>query len=68
MIIDADYANNESNDGEIFFQLINLSPMPIILRKGDKIGQGVIMKYYTVDEDDPTEIKERTGGFGSSDE
>jgi len=28
-IIDADYYNNESNEGEIFFQVINLSPLAI---------------------------------------
>jgi dUTP pyrophosphatase len=28
-IIDADYYNNIDNEGEIFFQLINLSPYPI---------------------------------------
>jgi dUTP pyrophosphatase len=28
-IIDADYYNNESNEGEIFFQIYNLSPYNI---------------------------------------
>ena len=63
-IIDADYYNNESNEGEIFFQLINLSPYPIIIPKGTYIGQGIIKKYYTTDDDKA--IGERTGGFGST--
>ena len=63
-IIDADYANNLSNDGEIFFQLINFSPYPIQLCKGDCIGQGIIKPYFKVDEDNVTKI--RQGGFGSN--
>ena len=63
-IIDADYYGNESNDGEIFFQIINLSPYDIKLQKGDIIGQGII-KSYLKTEDDSAEGK-RTGGFGST--
>lgn len=63
-IIDADYYNNPDNEGEIFFQLINLSPFAIKLNKGDIIGQGIIKKYLTTDDDKAT--GERTGGFGST--
>ena len=64
MIIDADYYNNPDNEGHIFFQLINLSPFPIQLHKGDKIGQGII-KSYLITEDDSADGL-RTGGFGST--
>ena len=63
-IIDADYYNNPDNEGEIFFQMINLSPFPIKLQKGDAIGQGII-KPYLVTEDD-TATGSRVGGFGST--
>lgn len=63
-IIDADYYGNESNEGEIFFQLINLSPFAIELKRGDKIGQGIIKKYI-VTEDDVVK-GERSGGLGST--
>lgn len=63
-IIDADYVDNPDNEGEIFFQVINLAPFPIQLRKGDIIGQGIIKKYEVTD-DDRAE-GERTGGFGST--
>lgn len=63
-IIDADYYNNTDNEGEIFFQLINLSPYPILLRKGDIIGQGIIKPYLITEDDEAT--GERTGGFGST--
>ena len=65
-IIDGDYYNNPSNEGEIFFQLINLSPFPIQLKKGDVIGQGIIKPYLTTTDYNPT--GERTGGFGSTSE
>lgn len=63
-IIDADYYNNPSNEGEIFFQLINLSPFPIRLHKGDIIGQGIIKPYLTTEND--TILGIRKGGFGST--
>lgn len=63
-IIDADYYNNPDNEGEIFFQLINLLPFPIKLHKGDIIGQGIIKPYLTTDNDIATGV--RTGGFGST--
>lgn len=64
-IIDSDYYNNPDNEGHIFFQLINLHPADIILHKGDRIGQGVFLPYYTVNSEN-TVRDERTGGFGST--
>lgn len=63
-IIDRDYWNNRSNEGAIFFQIINLAPFDIQLKKGDIIGQGVIKPYYTVENDQATAT--RNGGFGST--
>ena len=65
-VIDGDYYNNPDNEGEIFFQLINLSPFPILLKKGDKIGQGLFMMYGLTEGDNYGEGKERKGGFGST--
>ena len=63
-VIDADYCDNPSNEGEIFFQLINLSPFVIQLHRGDKIGQGIIKPFLTTDNDQAT--GDRLGGFGST--
>ena len=63
-IIDADYYNNSDNEGEIFFQMINLSPFDILLRKGDIIGQGIIKPYLTTEDDNAS--GQRIGGFGST--
>lgn len=65
-IIDGDYYNNSDNEGHIYFQLINLSPFDIQLKKGDKIGQGIIKRFEVTDDDSKYEKKERAGGFGST--
>lgn len=65
-IIDADYYDNPDNEGEIFFQVINFSPFPIQLHKGDIIGQGIIKKYEITDDDIAGGV--RKGGFGSTSE
>ena len=64
LIIDADYYNNKDNEGEIFFQIINLSPYAIQIKKGDKIGQGIFLPYDKTD-DDAAE-GQRKGGLGST--
>jgi len=64
-IIDADYYGNESNDGHFMFQYFNFGTEPLEVKKGDRIGQVIFMKYLTVDDDKAEGI--RTGGFGSTD-
>lgn len=63
-IIDADYYNNADNEGEIFFQIFNLSPFNIQIKKGEAIGQGIIMPWGITEDD--AAVGERTGGFGST--
>lgn len=63
-IIDCDYYNNEDNEGEMYFGFINVSNEPVEIKKGEKLGQGIFMKYYTTNDDNAD--GERTGGFGST--
>ena len=63
-LIDSDYFGNESTDGNIGFRLLNLGTTPYEIKAGDRIGQGVFIKYGTVKDDDV--ITERKGGFGST--
>lgn len=65
-IIDSDYYNNPDNEGHIFFQIINMFPYDILLKKGEKIGQGIILPYYLTGETGPAAA--RVGGFGSTSE
>lgn len=66
-VIDADYYNNPDNEGHIYFQIINLLPVPIIIKKGECFGQGIILPYC-VAEDDTGNDNAREGGFGSTNE
>ena len=63
-IVDKDYYNNENNEGEIFFQFINITDEDVLIKKGDRIGQALFQKYYLSDNDEAT--GDRTGGFGST--
>lgn len=63
-IVDSDYYNNPDNEGEIFLQLFNFSPYNMMIKKGEKIGQGIILPYGTTEDD--AAAGSRTGGFGST--
>ena len=64
-IIDSDYYNNTSNEGHIFVKLKNEGDNDIILKKHNRYVQGIIQKYYIVDNE--KEIEDiRVGGIGSS--
>ena len=65
-VIDGDYYNNPDNEGEIFLQLINLSPFSIELKKGDKIGQAIFVPYGLAEGDKYGNGEARKGGFGST--
>lgn len=62
-IIDADYCESD-NEGHIWLKVINESDKILNIKKGDAICQGIVLKYYTMDDDDVTDT--RNGGFGST--
>lgn len=62
--IDADYYENTDNDGNIGIRLFNLGDTPYEIKIGDRIAQGVFIKYGTVVNDNTTTT--RSGGFGST--
>lgn len=64
-IVDADYYNNDGNEGEIFFQLINYGLRDYHIKKGERIGQGIFMPFLTADGEQAPRAQ-RTGGFGST--
>ena len=65
-IIDADYYNNEKNEGHIFVPIKNLSDKIIFIKKGDRIAQGIFQKYLLADNDNFETGANRNGGFGST--
>ena len=65
-IIDADYYNNEDNEGHIMLALLNMSSEPVALPKGERVAQGIFYNYLVADGDDNAEKAVRGGGFGST--
>jgi dUTP pyrophosphatase len=63
-VIDASYADNPSNDGNIGICLEYCGEGEACVCAGDRIAQGIFMKYLITDDDVTNET--RTGGFGSS--
>ena len=64
-VIDADYYNNPKNEGHIFVKLVNEGKELAVL-EGEGFCQGIIQRYYKVDDDNTTE--QRQGGIGSTSE
>lgn len=65
-LIDADYYNNVSNDGEIMFSYYNFFPFDITIKKGERIGQGEFSKFLQADNPVYIATDTRGGGFGST--
>lgn len=63
-VIDADYYNNEENEGEIMVVLYNYGDETQHIAAGERIVQGIFTKYFLIDNDDTTD--QRTGGTGST--
>ena len=65
-IVDADYYNNPSNDGEIMFAYYNIRPFDVTIKAGDRIGQGIFKKFLKPTFNLEVEESDREGGFGST--
>ena len=65
-IIDADYYNNEDNEGHIMLALLNMGSEPVALPKGERVAQGIFYNYLVADGDADAEKEVRGGGFGST--
>ena len=58
-IVDSDYYGNPDNDGEICFAFKSLNPTGTFIKAGEKLGQGIFIKYGVTDDDNAS--GERTG-------
>ena len=65
-IVDADYYNNPDNEGHIMLALANDSDEAVILKKGERVAQGIFYTYLLADGDSKSAKAERSGGFGST--
>ena len=65
-VIDSDYYNNIDNEGHFKVKLINNGKKDFNIKIGDRIAQGVFMKYLVTD-DEKEITATRMGGIGSTD-
>ncbi len=63
-VIDPSYYGNPDNGGNIGIRLFNLGKTIYTIHTGDRVAQGIFVKYLITDDDDTTNI--RSGGFGST--
>ena len=64
-VIDSSYYNNPDNEGNIMGVLYNNTDKMQVVKAGERVMQGVFMKYLVTDDDKPLN-EERVGGIGSS--
>lgn len=59
-IIDCDY------EGEIIFNYYNYTDKPVLLERGERIGQGIFYRYIRAENIQSVDSVRSTGGFGST--
>lgn len=64
-VIDSTYYNNPDNEGNIIGALFNYGSETQVIQAGERVMQGVFLKYQITDNDKPLN-EERLGGIGSS--
>ena len=63
-VIDPSYYGNPDNGGNIGIRLFNLGMTIYTVHAGDRVAQGMFIKYLTTDDDNTTAA--RVGGYGST--
>ena len=65
-VIDSDYYNNPTNDGNIGICLYNYGDEDVVIEQNERICQGIFLKYGITVDDNCLEV--RDGGIGSTGE
>lgn len=61
-VIDADYYNNNDNEGHMWIKIQNEGDKDYIVKKGEGMCQGIFIKYLTVD-NEYENFEERTSDY-----
>jgi len=64
-VIDADYYNNNDNEGHMWIRIQNEGDKDYIVKKGQAMIQGIFIKYLKTDNDEESK-NVRNGGLGST--
>ena len=65
-VVDADYYNNEKNEGHIWIKIRNEGNKEMHIKAGESFAQGVFQQYFTTSDDNADATRE--GGIGSTDD
>ena len=67
-VIDSDYYNNPDNEGNIVIAIYNYGDRAQHIEVGDKVAQGIFLKFGITSDDATAAKEERRGGIGSTGE
>ena len=59
-VIDSDYYNNKDNEGHIFIKIQNEGNEIVKFKAGEKIAQGIFIKYLTTNSDNNLNIERKS--------
>ena len=59
-VIDADYYNNDDNEGHMWIRIQNEGDKDYVVKKGEGMIQGIFMKYLKTDDDEENKVERRT--------
>jgi len=62
-IVDADYCGPTD---EIRIEVLNFTPRPVAITRGDRLAQGVLLPYVRADWREATIDRRDRGGFGGT--
>ena len=63
-VVDRDYSGPEDEVGLLFY---NTKDVEVVVKKGDRIAQGVFIKFDQAEWDETDEVRDESrGGFGST--
>lgn len=64
-IIESDYYGNPDNEGHLFVKIQNEGNSDLVIKRGDRICQGIFVKFLTVDNEEEIN-NQRISGIGST--
>ncbi len=64
-IFESDFYNNETNEGHAMVSLQNEGKEDFVIKKGDRIVQGIFVKFLMVDDEEEI-VSVRKGAIGST--
>jgi len=62
-VVDADYYNNNDNEGHMWIKIKNEGTEDYVVKKGDGMCQGLFVQYLMTDDDTDTTFTERTSDY-----